>query len=255
MAPNTITVPPWTVLGYRADGRPIHPIAGGAEGEPVVDSEPEPAEPDDASEPEDDWTPPSREDYEKLVEAHRKASGEAAARRKYLKAHGIDPKTGSRIDQGEPELSEPEPVAVKDQQPQGLSEAETRRRMERAVAEAKIEGMRGAKKLATNFFSALTDAGWNGTRLDLIMPLADLDGADPDDPEDLAERVENVKKLFHEGFTPVKRTRQVANSSNGAGGSGQNGVTPAKVDAADKKPPAPEPKGWAEVLAARAVRG
>lgn len=26
-----ISVPPWTVLGYRADGRPIYPIAGGSE--------------------------------------------------------------------------------------------------------------------------------------------------------------------------------------------------------------------------------
>jgi hypothetical protein len=50
-----ISLPSGTVLGYRADGRPIHVIAGGAEDdEPdiVVDDEPDPEpEPADDSEP------------------------------------------------------------------------------------------------------------------------------------------------------------------------------------------------------------
>ncbi|WUH94570.1 hypothetical protein OG900_33440 [Streptomyces sp. NBC_00433] len=57
--PTPISVPPWTVLGYRADGRPILPIAGGAEDDDDVvvdDPEPEP-EPDVDPEPEDDPEP------------------------------------------------------------------------------------------------------------------------------------------------------------------------------------------------------
>ncbi|MFF8482336.1 hypothetical protein [Streptomyces antibioticus] len=217
--------------------------------EPVVAVDPEP---DD--EPVDDWQPPSREEYEKLVDSHRRASAEAASRRKWLKAAGYDPKTGNRID-AEP-APEPEPATPPaDGQPQGLSQADVDRRVNRAVAEAKIEGMRGAKKLAASFISALSDQDWNGTRLDLIMPLADLEGVDPDDPEDLAERVGRVKELFPEGFSPVKRTRtNPAGASNPTGGSGQNGVPAAKVDTADKPAPKPEPKSWAETLAERAMR-
>lgn len=214
--------------------------------EPTVTVEPE--EPD--SEPADDWTPPSREEWEAHQEKLRRASGEAAARRKFLKQHGIDPKTGERAGAEPVDEPEPEPAAAAGQ-PQGLSQ----KQVDRAVAEAKIEGMRGAKKLATNFLGALSEAGWNGTRLDLIMPLSDLDGADADDPEDLAERVEKVKKLFPEGFAPSRRTRNPATAANGGAGSGQNGAPPAKVDTADKPAPKPEPKGWAQTLAERALRG
>jgi len=214
--------------------------------EPAADPEPEPG-----GDPADDWQPPSREEYEATLAKLKTASGEAAARRKYLKQYGIDPKTGLKADPDP--APEPEPAAppAGDGQPQGLSQ----KQVDRAVAEAKIEGMRGAKKLATSFLGALSEAGWNGTRLDLIMPLSDLDGADADDPEDLAERVGRVKDLFPEGFTPAKRTRNPAVPSNNGGSSGQNGAPAAKVDTADKPAPKPEPKGWAETLAARALRG
>lgn len=65
--PNTepaegISLPPGTILGYRADGRPIHVIAGGAEPDegPDIDIEVDPeAEPveDPESEPEGDPEP------------------------------------------------------------------------------------------------------------------------------------------------------------------------------------------------------
>ncbi|MFF8178432.1 hypothetical protein ACF054_44085, partial [Streptomyces chartreusis] len=58
-----ITRPPGSILGYRADGRPIHIIAGGAdddEPDVIVDDDPEPdpaddpdPEPDPAPEPDD----------------------------------------------------------------------------------------------------------------------------------------------------------------------------------------------------------
>lgn len=196
----------------------------------------------------DDWTPPTRDEYEQLIASKRKADGEAAARRKYLKAHGIDPKTGEKLQADEPDESEP---AAKDPQQQGLSQADMKRQVDRAVAEARIEGMRGAKKLVGSFNKALADAGWNGQRLELIMPLVDFEEIDLDDEEDLRERIENVKKVFPEGF---KRTRNAASSAKSDGVPGQNGVGGAKVDTADKPAPKPEPKGWAEQLAARALR-
>jgi hypothetical protein len=239
MAPNTL--PGWahpydSPFIWYADGGD-DPAPG-----PMVVVEPEPAE------PADDWTPPTREEYEETIAKLKTASGEAAARRKYLKAHGIDPKTGQKAQPDEPD-PEPEPQG---DQPQGITAAEMKKQIDRAVAEAKIEGMRGAKKLVGAFNKALAEAGWNGQRLELIMPLVDFEEVDLDDEEDLRERLEAVKKIFPEGF---KRTRNPANPSNGAGGSGQNGVPAAKVDAADKPAPKPEPKGWAETLAQRALRG
>lgn len=84
--PRTISVPPWTVLGYRADGRPIRPIAGGAEDddtdviveeepetveEPAPDADPTPKPKAPAKKPEtepetDDYTPPSKEEWERV---------------------------------------------------------------------------------------------------------------------------------------------------------------------------------------------
>jgi hypothetical protein len=86
------------------------------------------------------------------------------------------------------------------------------------------------------------------------MKLLDLDEVEVDEDGEvtgLTDQLDDIKREWPEFF---KRTRS-ANPSNGAGGSGQNGVTAAKVDAADKKPPAPEPKDWVEKLARQATRG
>lgn len=200
--------------------------------------------------PVDDWAPPTREEYEATIAKLKTASGEAAARKRYLRQHGIDPKTGSRVEQDDPD---PESEQPKGDQPQGPSAAEIKRQIEKAATEAELRGLRKTKALVTGVNAALAEAGWNGQRLNSLMKLIDLDDVDIDDGEitGLSEQIDAIKAEWPEFF---KRTRS-ATSSNGAGGSGQNGVTPAKVEAADKKPPAPEPKGWAEVLAARALRG
>lgn len=100
-----ISVPPGTILGHRADGRPIHAIAGGAEtdDEPdieVPDDEPEP-EPDTDDEPEpeetpkpkppakktepkpgdDDYKPPSRDEWARTQAALKKANDDAKRHR------------------------------------------------------------------------------------------------------------------------------------------------------------------------------
>lgn len=97
---------PGTVLGYRADGRPIHIIAGGAEDddpdievtdepdpEPTDDPEPDPEpEPDDAPKPkppvkktepkpgDDDYVPTASE-WRRTKEALSKANGDAKRNR------------------------------------------------------------------------------------------------------------------------------------------------------------------------------
>lgn len=220
---------------------------GGDPPEPPVAAEPEP---DDESA--NDWQPPTQEEYEATLAKLRTASGEAAARRKYLRAHGIDPKTGQKTDLDEPD-AEPDP-APKGDQPHGPSPAEVKRQIEKAAAEAELRGLRKTRALVTGVNSALAEAGWNGSRLNSLMKLIDLDEVEVDDDGEivgLSEQIDAIKGEWPEFF---KRTRNPATPSNGAGGSGQNGVPAAKVDAADKPAPKSEPKSWAETLAQRAMR-
>lgn len=230
--------------------------ADGGEGDGGVQAEPEGVGEGAGSErePADDWTPPTREEWEAQQAKLKAASGEAAARRKYLRAHGIDPKTGEKLKADEPD--EPEPVTAQDQQqPQGVSAAEVKRAVEKAAAEAELRGRRQTRALVTGVNAALAEAGWNGQRLNSLMKLIDLDDVDIESDGEitgLSEQIESIKSEWPEFF---KRTRNSATAAGGAGGSGQNGVAAAKVDAADKKPPAPEPKDWAERLARQAVRG
>lgn len=206
----------------------------------------------DETTPADDWTPPSREEYEQLLAAKKKADGEAAARRKYLRQHGIDPKTGEKIQADEPQPAEPQ---GDDRQPTGVSAVEMQRAVEKAAAEAELRGRRQTRALVTGVNAALAEAGWNGQRLNSLMKLIDLDEVDIESDGEitgLSEQIDAIKAEWPEFF---KRARGMANPSNGAGGSGQNGVTPAKVEAADKPAPRPEPRSWADILAARAVRG
>lgn len=99
--PKQISVPPWTILGYRADGRPIYVIAGGAEPddiEPDVDPDPEPLddpepEPDPTPKPkapapkddpklgDDDYKAPSKTEWERTQAALKKANDDAKRHR------------------------------------------------------------------------------------------------------------------------------------------------------------------------------
>src|SRR5689334_21509332 len=101
---DRISLPPGTILGYRADGRPIHIIAGGAEDdEPDIEvedePEPEPAddpepegdpEPDPAPKPKppakktddgDDFKPPSKDEWARTQAALKKANEDAKRHR------------------------------------------------------------------------------------------------------------------------------------------------------------------------------
>lgn len=225
-------------------------------GDPEPAPEPTDTDPGDTGgdpDPADDWTPPTREEWEAHQEKLRTASGEAAARRKFLRANGIDPKTGKRLNPDPESDPEPDEPAAKDDTPRGASKQEVERAVRKAAAEAELRGLRKTKGLVVGFNEALSEAGWNGTRLGALMKLVDLDDVEIDDDGDisgLAEQIGDIKRDFPELF---KRVR--SNSSKSESGSGQNGTPAAKVDTADKKPPAPEPKDWVERLARQAVRG
>lgn len=250
MAPSPLTTHPWQILGRRRNGSPIYSIAGGS-----VDVEPE--EPDDTStgeteEPVDDWTPPTRDEWEKLVEDKRKADGESAARRRYLRQHGIDPKTGAKL-QPDPEPEpEPDEPAAKDEQPRGASKADVERAVRKAAAEAELRGLRKTKTLVVGFNEALSEAGWNGTRLGSLMKLVDLDDVEIDNDGEiigLAEQIASIKSEWPELF---KRERRAPGTAPGVTAPA---APAAKVDTADKKTAPPQPKSWADAVAQQAVRG
>lgn len=100
-----ISLLPGTILGYRADGRPIHVIAGGADDDPEPDIEvpddPEPDPAEDGPEPEpeadpedtpkpkapakktdpDDFKPPSKDEWARTQAALKKANDDAKRHR------------------------------------------------------------------------------------------------------------------------------------------------------------------------------
>lgn len=256
MAPRTLarsrlrTTAGWARPAWYRGGvfSPVF-YADGGDSEPAGDDGPD-ADTDPDVTPVDDWTPPTREEWETSQTKLRTATGEAAARRKYLREHGIDPKTGAKLNPNPDPVDEP--AAAKDDAPRGLSQAEVQRAVDKAVTETQLKGSRQMRTFAVGFNKALSDAGWNGTRVDSLMKLLDLDDVDIDDGEitGLTEQIDGLKQDWPEFFK-----RQRSTPANPSAGSGQNGAPAAKVDTVDKKPPAAEPKGWAEQVAARVLRG
>lgn len=252
MAPNTLTgwSHPYTspFVLYADGGDDPAPDPAGTDPDPDGTAD---VEPDDA------WTPPTREEYEKLTAEKAKASAEAANRRKWLRAAGYDPKTGNKLEPDEPD---PAPAVPKPQDPNaapapvpGMSEADVKRLVDKAVTETQLRGRRQMHSFTVGFNEELAKAGWNGSRLGHLMRLLDFDDIDVDDDGEitgLAEQIENLKTDWPEFF---KRNR--SNPSKPGAGSGQDGTPAGNVDLADKKPPAPEPKGWAETVADRLMRG
>lgn len=258
MAPRTLarsrllTAAGWVHPAWYRGG-PFSPVFFADGGEPTG------ADPESDADPEpgsgDDWTPPTKEEWESSQHKLRTASAEAMTRRKYLKAHGIDPKTGQKADPDPDPADGPDRTARDGQgdEPRGATPAEVKRAIERAAGEAELKGRRQTRALVTGLNASLADAGWNGQRLASLMKLIDIDDVEIDDDgtiTGLADQIETIKGEWPEFFK-----RQRSTPANPAAGSGQNGAGGAKVDTADKPAPRPEPKGWAEQVAARALRG
>ena len=191
--PDGITLPPGTILGYRADGRPIYVIAGGAEDDegPDIDvevgddteSEDEPdddaeSEPDDKPKPKppakndkpDDFTPPSKDEWARTQAALKKANLDAKRNREKAR-----------------ELEE------------AARAGETEH--EKALREAREEGEKRFREpmKKSGVRAALAEAGFGAP--DRLMKLIDWDAISVDEDGDLigAEaEVERVKSEYPE---------------------------------------------------------
>lgn len=220
---DRISVPPGLILGYRADGRPIHAIAGGAETddepdiEVEVDDEPEPdtndePEPDDAPKPkppvkkaepkpgDSDYEPPSKDEWARTQAALKKANDDAKRHR--LRNKELEDK--ARGDESE---------------------------HEKALREAREEGERRyrAPLVQTAARSALVEAGAlaflqdekdpesqtarekGESRLKRLLKLVDTDALDVDDDgsvSGLEAAVDDLRRDYPELFAaPARRPK------------------------------------------------
>lgn len=200
---------------------------------------------------EDAWTPPTREDYEKLLAAKSKADSEAAARKRFLRDANLDPKTGKAIvkptldlgldDDDDDDVTDTSTPA-KDGQKSGFDrlkfEKQAQRTLEREVAKAERTARSSSYSLIAEVPAVLEEAGWNGKNLKRMIKFLDLDEVEIDadgdvDYDSLSALVAELKKDLPEFF---KRTRmrdaakEAADSETVGGGKKQ---APASIDEQD----------------------
>lgn len=237
---TVISLPPKTIVGYRENGMPIYNIAGGSEDVTVGASDEDDSDEsveddndDDDAKETDSWVPPTKEIWEKTVAAKQKADSEAAARKRYLRDAGLDPKTGKPIEkpkldidlEDDGDVVQQEETPKKDTGPSREKlEKLFERNLEREVAKTEQRVRSQVVPLISAVPTALDEAGWNGKNLSRMLKLLDLDAIQVDsdgDIEGLYEQVDELKKDFPEFF---KRTRMreavkdVADSSTVGGG-------------------------------------
>lgn len=212
-----LTLKPGTVVGYRANGKPIYNVAGGSSDVVITDDDSDDDETEDDTEDagtqsDDEWTPPSRETWEKTLAAKQKADSEAAARKRFLRDAGFDPKTGEKVEKPSVKLEDDDSTDDKEPAAKGFDrekfEAQFQRQLDREVTKAERTGRSSAYSLIHEVPSALEDAGWNGKNLPRMIKLLDLDALEIDqdgiDADQLNAHVAELKKDFPEFF---KRTR------------------------------------------------
>jgi hypothetical protein len=152
----------------------------------------------------DEWVPPTREEYEQLVADKQKATVESIKRKKMLqnlRDLGIDPATGKRADGSESTTDAGDTVSKTDFQ-QAVSQVKNRER-----------------RLAIEVPTALEAAGWTGRGLARIHKLIDLEAVEIDEEgvTGLTEQIEALKADIPEFF---KRTRATT-APAGAVGAGK----------------------------------
>ncbi|MGW5175897.1 hypothetical protein ACWERY_16235 [Streptomyces sp. NPDC004082] len=214
-----ISVLPGTILGYRADGRPIHAIAGGAEpdDEPdtvVDDPEPDPvddpdAEPDsdDAPKPKPpakkddpepgDFKPPSETEWKKTQAALKKANDDAKRHR--LRNKELEDKARGDETEHEKALREAREEGEKRYRTP-LVRTAVRGALVEAGALAFLQDERDPKS---------QEATTKGeSRLARLMKLVDLDALDVDEDgsvSGLESAVDDVIKDFPDLFATAPR--------------------------------------------------
>jgi hypothetical protein len=243
---SPLTALPGTVVGYRENGMPIYNIAGGAAdvvtGDDTDDDDDDVDDSDDNGTDSDDaWTPPSKEEWEKTLAAKAKADSESAARKRFLRAAGYDPKTGEKVNKPSIQLEgvEDTDVTPKKDEPAVDKKADTgfdrekfekqfQRQLDREVSKAERTGRASAYPLIHEVPNALEEAGWNGKNLPRMIKLLDLDSLSIDDsgidPDELNEQVAELKRDFPEFFKRARMkdaAKEVADTKAVGGGKKQ----------------------------------
>lgn len=241
----TISLPPGTVVGYRKNGDPIYNIAGGSvEVTDDVDDDDEEETDETSEEVADEWVPPTKDEFDKILAAKAKADSEAAARKRFLRDNGFDPKTGKAV--SKPTISledldeEDEDEATAEKVVKGESKARSdkgfQRQLEREIAKTERRIRDESRVLMAAVPEALNEEGWNGKNLERMLRLLDLDSVEVDSDgeiDGLKDQVAELKKDFPEFF---KRTRmreaakEVADTATVGGGTKKAPAAQADLD-------------------------
>lgn len=251
------------LIGFTTGGLPVYTMRGGApegEGEGTGSEADDGAEEDDSEDSkEDDYEPPTKEEWARYQAAMKKANGEAASRRKWLEANGINPRTGVRYDaeeegEGEEEIRpKPKAKAKSADSEEDPTQAVTSAELARLEKLRRTEGKKAAAREA-QLVSALTKAaaqnalrtaGWNGKGASIVDRMIDLGEVEIDDEGNvvgLDDQIAEVKAEMPDWFKPVRG----ASKSRGTNGSGAR-----EVDGSDKgtTKTAEKPKSWIDRLA------
>ncbi|WP_225825603.1 phage scaffolding protein [Streptomyces naphthomycinicus] len=212
-----ISLPPGTILGYRTDGRPIYVIAGGAEpdDEPDIevddDPEPDPAddpeqdpeqepepdgdpEPDDKPKPkpptkksEDEYKPPSKDEWARTQAALKKANEDAKRHR--LRNRELEEK--ARGDETEHEK------ALREAREEG--EKRYRTPLVRTAVRGALVEAGALAFLQDEKDPKSEDAAKKGeSRLARLMKLVDLDALDVDEDGSVSGLESAVADVIHD---------------------------------------------------------
>lgn len=222
--PAGISLPPGTVIGYRADGRPIHVIAGGSEtddepdvevpdeepeAEPDTDDEPEPeetpkpkppAKKDDPKPGDDDYAPPSKSEWARTQAALKKANDDAKRHR--LRNKELEDK--ARGDETEHEK------ALREAREEG--EKRYRQPLVRTAARSALVEA-GALAFLQDEKEPESDAAREKgeSRLTRLLKLVDMDGLDVGDDgsvSGLDAAIDDLRRDYPELFaTPARKTK------------------------------------------------
>lgn len=152
-----------------------------------------------------DWSPPTREDYERLLAESRKASSEAANRKRMLRELGYD-KNGNPLN----------PTNDSEEKPRSQPASGNRAVSEKAIAK-KYEAI----------YSGLATAGVPAGQLSRVARLIDASAVvvDEDGIEGLSEQIESLRTDYADFF---KRPRTKAADAAVVGG-GKKPVAPTKT--------------------------
>ncbi len=265
-----------TIIGHRADGRPIWAIYGSApkdtsatmsvgdddddQTEDLDEDEDGEDEGDDASTADEDGNGESDggepDERDRLIEQLQtrlhKANYEAAQRKRYLRSNGIDPKTGQRA-QADGDGGDTDSTAG-DSETEGDATAggsKSKASPQQAVIRRAEE--RGASRVTEKLMpivamqalrAELREAQWTGKDIDRVMRLVDFEQVDVEDDTvvGIAEQVAEIKSEFPEWFRKPKAETERPPRRRGA----------ADVGGTDRgtRPPN-KPKSWVERLDSR----